>query len=250
MACVSSDRPDHRATPAIAVAGLTKQYGWVTALRGVNLTVAPGTCLALFGPNGAGKSTLIGVLSTLVRPSSGTASVAGFDVCRDGTEVRRHLGVISHHPWVYDRLSVYDNLSFFARLYGVEGIHDRIMQLLYEAGLASWRDQDAGTLSRGMRQRLTIARALLPDPPVLLLDEPFTGLDRHSARAFSERLAALRESGRTILIVTHNVEEGWLLADRAAIIARGEIRHEQNVEANGMKEFGEAYDSVLQGNRR
>jgi len=234
---------------AVEVSGLTKRYGWITALRGVDLSIEPGTCLALYGPNGAGKSTLIGILSTLARPTDGTARIAGYDVQDDGTEVRRRLGVISHYPWVYDRLTVADNLRFFARLYGLTDTEDRIDALLGTVELERWRDHEAGALSRGMRQRLTIARALLPDPPVLLLDEPFTGLDRHSARVFTERLASLRADGRTILLVTHHLEEGWSLADRAAVMAQGRIRHVEDVTPDGMAAFGRTFDDLLAGER-
>ena len=232
---------------AIQVSGLTKRYGIVPALRGVDLVVPGGTCLALFGPNGAGKSTLIGVLSTLIRPSGGTARVAGYDIKRDGIRVRQHLGVISHHPWLYDRLSARDNLAFFARLYGVEDRDRRIAALLADLELEAWAHQDAGTLSRGMRQRLTIARAFLPDPPVLLLDEPFTGLDRHSAHVFRERLALLRRQGRTILLVTHHIEEGWSLADRAAVLVRGKVVYETPVAPDGFAAFAEGFDRLTAG---
>ncbi len=232
----------------IRVDGLTKRYGSVNALHGVDLDIPAGSCLALYGPNGAGKSTLIGILSTLVRPTQGTARIADFDVRRDGTEVRRRLGVISHQPWVYDRLSVRDNLEFFSRLYGINDPNSRIDALLREVELERWKDHEAGTLSRGMRQRLTIARALLHNPPVLLLDEPFTGLDRHSAKVFAKRLAALREEGRTILLVTHHLEEGWTLADRAAILVRGRIAHSVDVTPNGIEDFATVFDRLLEGN--
>lgn len=232
---------------AIEAAGVTKRFGAIPALRGATLSVPTGTCVAVFGPNGAGKSTLIGVLSTLVRPTGGTARVAGYDVVSDGIDVRRHLGVISHHPWVYDRLTVHDNLAFFARLYGVSDRERRIRTLLDELELAAWSDQEAGTLSRGMRQRLAIARALLPDPPVLLLDEPFTGLDRHSSHVFAERLAALRQRGRTILLVTHHVEEGWALADRAVVLLRGKVVYETDVTPEGAPSFGATYDAIIAG---
>jgi heme exporter protein A len=235
---------------AIEVRGLSKRFGWSHALRDVDLTIPSGGCLALYGPNGAGKSTLIGILSTLVRPTTGTVSVAGYDVGLDGADVRRHLGVISHSPWVYDRLTVRDNLEFFARLYGVTDAQERIDRILEEVELARWGDQEAGTLSRGMRQRLTIARALLPDPKVLLLDEPFTGLDRHSSRLFSERLARLREGGRTILLVTHHLDEGWALADSAAILVAGRIRHTESVTPDGMSAFASVFDDLLDGNNR
>jgi len=230
---------------AIETENLTKRYGVVPALRGVTLSVPTGTCVAMFGPNGAGKTTLIGVLSTLVRPSGGTARIAGYDVVRDGVNVRKHLGVISHQPWVYDRLTVHDNLAFFARLYGVRDRERRIRALLEELDLAAWSEQDAGTLSRGMRQRLAIARALLPDPPVLLLDEPFTGLDRHSAPIFADRLSSLRKQGRTILLVTHHIDEGWALADRAVVLLRGRVAHETDVAADAASSFAATFDALI-----
>ena len=233
--------------PAIEVRGLSKSYGPATALREVDLAVPKGTCLGLFGPNGAGKSTLIGVLCTLVRPSSGSAFVAGHDVRKEGQEVRRALGVISHQAWVYGRMSAADNLRFFARLYGMRRPEERIAELLDRFDLSATASQEVRTFSRGMKQRLTIARALLPDPPILLLDEPFTGLDRRSASRLRERLTDLRGRGRTVLLVTHNLHEGWELADRAALLVRGRLVHECSTAPGGLEKFIDTADSLAGG---
>ena len=133
-------------------------------------------------------------------------------------------------------------------LSGAGTLRSAIGALLREVELERWKDREAGTLSRGLRQRLTIARALLHNPPVLLLDEPFTGLDRHSARIFASRLAKLREEGRTILLVTHHLEEGWTLADTAAILVRGKIAHAVDVTPDGMQDFATVFDRLLEGN--
>ena len=167
---------------------LTKSFGSKYALRGVNLRVMPGESLVIFGPNGAGKSTLIRILSSLSRPTSGTVHIGGLDLATHADGIRRHLGVVSHAPLLYDSLTAEENLRFFAGLYGMSQPEPRITLLLAQVGLTTRRGDLVRTFSRGMVQRLAIARALLHDPQVLLLDEPDTGLDPQAAEMLHDLL--------------------------------------------------------------
>jgi heme exporter protein A len=167
---------------------LTKSFGSKYALRGVNLRVMPGESLVIFGPNGAGKSTLIRILSSLSRPTSGTVHIGGLDLATHADGIRRHLGVVSHAPLLYDNLTAEENLRFFAGLYGMSQPEPRITLLLTQVGLTTRRGDLVRTFSRGMVQRLAIARALLHDPQVLLLDEPDTGLDPQAAEMLHDLL--------------------------------------------------------------
>ncbi len=167
---------------------LTKSFGSKYALRGVNLRVMPGESLVIFGPNGAGKSTLIRILSSLSRPTSGTVHIGGLDLATHADGIRRHLGVVSHAPLLYDSLTAEENLRFFAGLYGMSQPEPRITVLLAQVGLTTRRGDLVRTFSRGMVQRLAIARALLHDPQVLLLDEPDTGLDPQAAEMLHDLL--------------------------------------------------------------
>ena len=167
---------------------LTKSFGSKYALRGVNLRVMPGESLVIFGPNGAGKSTLIRILSSLSRPTGGTVHIGGLDLATHADGIRRHLGVVSHAPLLYDSLTAEENLRFFAGLYGMSQPEPRITMLLGQVGLITRRGDLVRTFSRGMVQRLAIARALLHDPQVLLLDEPDTGLDPQAAEMLHDLL--------------------------------------------------------------
>ena len=176
---------------------LTKSFGSKYALRGVNLRVMPGESLVIFGPNGAGKSTLIRILSSLSRPTSGTVHIGGLDLATHADGIRRHLGVVSHAPLLYDSLTAEENLRFFAGLYGMSQPEPRITMLLAQVGLTTRRGDLVRTFSRGMVQRLAIARALLHDPQVLLLDEPDTGLDPQAAEMLHDLLVQVSRGERT-----------------------------------------------------
>jgi heme exporter protein A len=191
---VSTNSRGEESIAMIDVRNLTKSFGSKYALRGVNLRVMPGESLVLFGPNGAGKSTLVRILSSLSRPSSGTVHIGGLELAKHADGIRRYLGVVSHAPLLYDSLTAEENLRFFAGLYGMKGSEPRIRALLERVGLYSRRSDLVRTFSRGMVQRLAIARALLHDPEVLLLDEPDTGLDPQAAEMLHGLLSEL--SGR------------------------------------------------------
>ena len=205
---------------------LRRKWHNVEAVRGVSFEIQEGELFGLLGPNGAGKTTTIKMLITLLIPTKGTARVLGYDVVKDAREVRRRIGyVFGGERGVYERLSGYDNLRYFAELYGVEPkeIHPRIDFLLELVGLKGREQERAEGYSRGMRQRLHIARGLLHDPPVVFLDEPTIGLDPVGARELRATIASLADAGKTILLTTHYMFEADALCDRIAVINRGEI---------------------------
>ncbi len=198
----------------------------VQAVRGVSFEVADGELFGLLGPNGAGKTTTIKMLITLLIPTSGSASVLGYDVVKDAREVRKRIGyVFGGDRGLYERLSALDNLRYFAELYAVPPAEQkrRIAELLDLVGLAGREKERVEGYSRGMRQRLHIARGLLHDPPVVFLDEPTIGVDPVGARELRRTIAGLTEAGKTVLLTTHYMFEADDLCDRMAVIAKGEI---------------------------
>lgn len=210
----------------IRLNGIVHQYGLNPVLRGVNLHVQAGEFVTLVGPNGAGKSTLMRIVATLLRPTSGEVSVGGWPLPAEAERVRQHIGLVSHQPLLYHDLTAAENLTFFARAYQIDNAEDRVMNALRKVGLFARQRDPVGTFSRGMVQRLTIARATLHEPDVLLLDEPYTGLDHEASRLLDELLGEQASLGRTILMITHDLGHGLGLADRLAILYRGQIAQE------------------------
>jgi heme exporter protein A len=206
---------------AIRVDGLEKHYGLTAALRGIGFEVGPGQVCVLLGPNGSGKTTLLKILATLVRPDRGVVEVGGYDVRRQGRLVRNIIGVVGHQTYLYEELTVAENLRFYARMYRVPDRRTREVAGLL--GLEDRLDDRVRALSRGFQQRAALARALLHDPPVLLLDEPTTGLDADGRRRFAEIMADLRTRGRTVLFSSHafELERDW--ADRALVLSAGRL---------------------------
>jgi heme exporter protein A len=193
------------------------------ALDRLDLAVGAGEALAVFGKNGAGKTTLCRLLTSTLKPTSGTLRVAGHDPRRHERTVKRMFGVVSHQTFLYDGLSARENLLFFARLYGVPDPPQRAAAMLAALGLEERADDPVREFSRGMQQRLALSRALLHEPQVLLLDEPFTGLDAQGARWLTTTLGALRAGGTTLLLVTHDPALGLRLSDRWILLARGRL---------------------------
>lgn len=196
---------------------LTRAFGPRLAVEDLSLQVEPGEMLALLGPNGAGKTTTVRMLAGLLAPTSGEAWVAGYCVNKEPEKVRPKLGIVPENPGFYKRLSVRANLRFFAELYGVRNAR-RIEETLDLVGLSERAEEPVATLSKGMRQRLALARALVHDPPVLLLDEPTSGLDPEAAKEVRELLAELTQEKRTILLCTHNLSEAERLCHRVALL--------------------------------
>lgn len=206
----------------IEVRSLTRAFGPHTALAGVDLTVEAGEYVTLVGPNGAGKTTLLRILATLIRPTSGTVRIAGMDVTRAGPEIRRLIGFLSHRTLLYEDLTAEQNLRFYARLYGIPDASARMDELLQRVGLADRRHDLVRTFSRGMQQRLAVARALIHRPSILLLDEPYTGLDPDAAEALRSLLDELSAEGHTILLTTHDLER-VSPRSRAVLLHRGRV---------------------------
>ncbi len=233
-------------SPFLSIRGLRKSYGSLEALRGINLDLAPGEFLCLFGPNGAGKSTLLKIIATLLRPSSGKIRILDDDLENNPQEYRARLGMVSHQSFVYQDLTLLENLEFYAALYGVKDPRQRSLELLEQVNLADHYEMLAGNLSRGMQQRLTIARALLNDPELLLLDEPYTGLDEHAARVLRGQLQWLHDQQRTIIMVTHNLRRGMEAATRMGILVRGKLVYLQQKENIDPASFEELYFQKLE----
>ncbi len=202
----------------IEARGLGRTFAGTVAVEDLHLTVREGEVVGLLGPNGAGKTTTVRMLSCLLAPTSGGAVVAGFDISQEPQRVRERVGVLTETPGLYRRLSVKRNLEFFAQLYGVGDVAGQVRKYLELLGLWDRRAEPVGTLSKGMRQRLALARALVHEPQVLLLDEPTAGLDPESAREVREFISELRGAGRAILLCTHNLPEAEKLCDRIALL--------------------------------
>lgn len=207
----------------VRVDGVTKRFGNVLALRGVSLQLKQGRCLGIFGPNGAGKTTLLKILATLTRPSTGTVSIAGYDTVRQADKLRPLLGVLSHRSFLYGHLTAIENLQFYGRLFGVKKLSERIAEMIEAVGLEVHAQRLVRTYSRGMQQRLAIARVLLHCPPILLLDEPYTGLDQQAVLDVQELLHQSHAPDRTIILSTHDLQRGLELCDDIAIQCHGKI---------------------------
>ena len=214
----------------IELEGLTKSFAGpdgkpVFAAEDVSFSVKPGEVFGLLGPNGAGKTTTLRMLCTVLKPTAGFASIAGFDVGTQPSEVRKSIGFLSANTGVYDRMTAREMVTYYGRLYGLSGkvLDDRLDVLFDQLQMNDFRDVVGGRLSTGMKQKVSIARALVHDPPVLIFDEPTSGLDVLVQRAVLQNIAGLRAQGKTILFSTHNMNEVQKLCDRVAIMAKGRI---------------------------
>lgn len=202
---------------------LTKKIGSKTILQGIDLAIPKSQFVTVFGPNGAGKSTLLKILALLMKPSTGEIIINGFDAKKDPVAISKQLGVISHQTFLYENLTARENLHFYGRMYDVPHLGDRIYEVLNQVGLEFSLNDPVRTFSRGMQQRLAIARAILHDPAVLFLDEPYTGLDPHAIQILNSVLASLNSDNRTIFMITHNFEEGLDITDRVLFLVKGRI---------------------------
>jgi heme exporter protein A len=216
-------------------------------VAGVTFSLAPGECLALFGPNGAGKTTLIRVLAGLLKPTSGTARIAGIQL-PGGPLARSRIGLISHHTMLYEALSPRENVAFSARLYGVRNPESRVEDSLRRMSMLERADAPIRTLSRGMQQRVSIARAMVHSPQLVLADEPYSGLDESGARALTALLRELRSAGTAIIIVTHNLIEGLSLATHAAVMQRGTFVRYDSTERIDTLTYANTYREALAAN--
>jgi|Deesub1362B_J571_1020462.scaffolds.fasta_scaffold05440_5 heme ABC exporter ATP-binding subunit CcmA len=222
---------------AIELRDVKKRFGALQVLRGVTLSIEKGEAFALLGPNGAGKTTLIRIVATLLRQDEGEVRVAGYDIREEAREVRRRIGVVSHNPFLYEELTARENLEFYARAYGVA--QSRVDEMLERVNLAEREDDLVATFSRGMKQRLSIARALLHSPEVLLLDEPTTGLDLKGRQDFYTLLEELLGEGATLLMTTHHMDEAERLCSRGAVLHSGRV-----VAQGALDELKESVESL------
>lgn len=211
--------------PIIETVGLVKRFGFRPVLRGLTLNVRRGESLALMGANGAGKSTLLRLMVGLGRPDEGVLRVGGWDIPREAAQIRSHLGFVAHKPLLYDGLTARENLHFFGRLYGLskDSLEERIEGLLTQVGLKKRAFDLVRGFSRGMLQRLSIARALIHQPDILILDEPFTGLDLAGVDILMGVIDAARAEGKTVILTTHDPAHALRLCDRVAVIAKGVV---------------------------
>ena len=231
-------------TAAIRTRKLSKVFGTRKAVDKVSIEVPQGAFLSIFGPNGAGKTTLLRMLSTLTRPTDGSASLMGIDLREDPEAVRGRIGLISHNAMLYPDLTAEQNLLLYAKLYGLADPQARVMELLEAVELKHRRLDVLCTFSRGMTQRLSIARALIHDPDVVFLDEPYSGLDPHAVDIFDQLIEKQRE-GRTFVMVSHDLRKGFDMCTHALVLARGRVVTFGAKDQLDFDEFSELYRSTV-----
>ena len=232
--------------PVLQAQGLVREYGSVIAVNGIDLSLARGEFLTIFGPNGAGKTSLLALLAGALRPSRGQVWLRGEALDFGEVEWRRRIGVLSHQSFLYGHLSAEENLRFYGQLFGLSDVDNVVRDKLQHLGLQERAASLVRDLSHGMRQRLALARALLHDPDIVLLDEPYTGLDPSAALVLQGVLSDLRDGRRTVVMVTHNLSEGVALATTVAIMNRGRFVW-QGKRAELGDDFGQFYHSVIEG---
>ena len=226
--------------PVLRAEGLIREFGPIRAVDGIGFSLGAGQLMTVFGPNGAGKTTLLRILSGGLRPSEGSVFLRERRLRAGDPEWHRRIGVLSHQSFLYGHLTLEENLHFFGKLFGLKDLADRVPERLRQVGLQDRARSLARTLSRGMRQRLALARTLLHDPDFVLLDEPYTGLDAHAASVLRGVLTSLKDGHRTVILVTHNISQGLELADRVAIQVRGRfvfLNHRDTVDAGSFEHF-------------
>jgi heme exporter protein A len=233
--------------PVLEALAVEKWYGPQPAVRGISFALAEGAFLTVFGPNGAGKTTLLRLLAGAVRPTRGEVRVDGTALDPHEQGWRRRIGVLSHQTFLYGQLTAAENLEFYGRLYGLPALAERVEEMLAEVGLRERRGDRVRTFSRGMQQRLALARTLLHDPDVVLLDEPYTGLDPHAARMLRQVLTRLRDGRRTVVLVTHNLSQGLELADRVVVQVGGRWISDEPRAAIDAAAFEQVYTERVGG---
>jgi heme exporter protein A len=230
----------------ITVEKLDKTFGARWALRGLSFTIGPGEIVALVGPNGAGKTTLLRILATLSRPNDGRVHIGKIPLAQHANAARAAIGFVGHQTFMYDDLTAEENLRFFARLYDLPNIPERVHIVAKRVGIEHRLGDLTRTLSRGLQQRLTLARMLLHDPAVLLLDEPYTGLDKTAADLLDEIMLEAKREGRGILFSTHDLERGLAICDRALVMKAGRLAYDlPHAEWQDLAGFMQIYARVL-----
>lgn len=231
--------------PAITVQRLTKSFGDRPVLRDLDLNLHLGEVFVLFGANGSGKTTLIRSLGTLAKADKGIIRIMGRDLRRRGAFLRRFIGVLTHQTFLYDELTGQENLRFYGQMFGLRNVNERIRSLTEKMGLQRVLDKRVGTLSHGMQKRLSIVRAVLHDPTILLLDEPESGLDEEALSLLGHLLSGEDKGKRAVIITTHNLGYGFGLADHVGILANGHIAYQQDRGSLDMEAFRDIYTGYL-----
>ncbi len=227
--------------PAVRIRGLTKAFGRTLVLRGLDLDVPQGSVLSLLGPNGSGKTTLIRVLATLTRPDAGDVQICGVALGRRSASLRRMIGVVGHDPLLYDDLTARENFRFVCRMFGLNRADDRVEEVADLIGMTADLDKKVGAMSHGMKKRFSIARALLHDPQILLLDEPETGLDQEALTLLDAVISTRSNPARTVIMTTHNLERAVALGDRMAVLADGRVAYHEFVDSSDTDSARKAY---------
>ncbi len=225
---------------AIKTERLNKSFGRKKALREINLAVTKGSFYVIFGPNGAGKTTLLKIVSSILKPDSGNVRIFGRDIVHDAG-IRRQIGLVSHNSYLYENLTVLENLKFYGRLYGVKELGGKLDEVVNEFDLGDFCEKFVKTLSRGMKQRTSIARAVIQNPEILLLDEPYSGLDPSALQKFTGYLERVHSEGMTAVMTTHNIPLGYAMADSVSIVKNGRFSFTGEKAGVALKELEELY---------
>jgi heme exporter protein A len=231
----------------IEIKKLTKQADNKLILRSVDLSINKGETVAILGPNGAGKSTLLKVLATLIKPTSGLIKINGLDLKKNHLEIKNLLGYLPHSSLLYDHYSPLENLVFFGNIYGVDNVEQRAIKLVKEVGLSFFLNEPVKNFSRGMIQRIAIARAIIHDPEILLLDEPHTGLDQGAISILNNVILSMKEKGATTLMVTHDFKQAAEICDRIIIVKNGKIVDDFKIENRNLGFVSEKYELQVEG---
>jgi heme ABC exporter ATP-binding subunit CcmA len=242
-------REDYTDKAVISIKSVSKAFATRPVLNSIDLDVAEGQSVCICGVNGAGKSTLLRIMAGLLQPDRGSVQLCASDVSTEPEKIKRQLGVISHKSMVYSELTCFENLSFFANLYGVKDTASRVNELLEEVGLISYRYDQAGILSRGLLQRLAIARALVHKPAVLLADEPFTGLDRESCEHLISALTAFADNSGTVVMTTHDVKTAVRCCGRMVVLDRSRLFFDAETGDIDVNDFVQDYLSYARANK-
>lgn len=231
----------------IVLEKVVKKYGFLSVIDGLDLKVEKGEFFTVYGPNGAGKTTLLMILSTLVKLSEGDIRISSLNYHEHKDLIRQMVGLVSHSDYLYENLTAYENLYFFASLYDVGNVKERVEYLLDKMGMYNRRDDLVRSYSRGMKKRISIARSLVHDPAIVLFDEPFSGLDQKAIKTFSEILTWMKSNNRTVILTTHNIRYIWRLSDRIGIMNEGKIENTVEYSDSMEEQAEELYRTVCIG---
>jgi heme exporter protein A len=234
-------------TAVIDIKGLTKQADNKLILRGIDLSIKQGETVAILGPNGAGKSTLLKVLATLIKPTTGQVMINGLNLKKNQLEIKKLFGYLPHSSLLYDQYSPLENLVFFGKLYGVKNPEKRATELVKEVGLSFFLNEPVKNFSRGMIQRIAIARAIVHDPKILYLDEPHTGLDQGAIGILNNVIVSMKEKGTTTLMVTHDFKQAAEICDRIIILKNGKIVDDFNIKERELDMVSKKYEQQVEG---